>query len=236
MAVKELVDNYESGRGTVVGWQETVTRVLLVDSYENWRDDPDVPQHGDLHPLNSNLIVVRIDYEGAGALDSESENLHKYKFAKLRVTYSSNAEAEIPLRKGELTAELFEVGGFGQFQTSGNIIDRPRCITLGGEKFNIPRLSVTLPLSTIAGMRNKVNNASWNPDGLCSYGAETVLFLGASYDPYRAPDGTVMYRIDYHFSVNDRGWNCAPDGPGGVWDVVLPKAYTPASFVDFPPA
>ncbi len=235
MAVKELVDNYESGKGSVVGWQETVTRVLLVDSYEGWKNQEGVPQFGDPHPFDPNLIVVRIDYEGAGPLDNESENLHKYKFAKLRVTYSSNAEAEVPLRRGELTGELFEVGGFGTFQASGNVIDRPRSIPIGGERFTIPRISSTLPLSTIAGLRNKVNNASWNPDGIYSYPTGTVLFLGASYSPYRAPDGTIMYRIDYQFQVNDQGWNAAWDGAAGAWDVVLPLVFPLASFTGFPP-
>jgi hypothetical protein len=236
MAVKELVDKYQSGKGTIIGWQETTQRILEADSYENWRSDPDVPQYGDPHPINSNLIVVKIDYEGCGPLDSTVEGIFKYKSAKLVITYSSNADAEVPLSRGEVSSELLMVGGFGSFQVSGNIIDKPRAVTIGIDNFTITRISATLPKSTIAGMRNKVNNASWNPDGLYSYPAETVLFRGAPYDPYRAPDGTIMWRITYQFSVKDVGWNSGFDGGTGLWDIALPRLYTPASFVGFPPA
>ncbi len=235
MSVIELIDNYESGRGQIRGYQKTVKRVLLVTPFNGWESDPGVPHFGDEHPDDSNLKVTQIEFEGCGGIDETSAALLKYKSAKVTVTYSSNQNADITLARYEMAGELLEVGGFGTFESSGNPVERPLNIPIAIGSLVIPRQIYPIPLSTIFTLLNKVNNAGWAYDGF-THPAETVYFAGFNAELKWFGDvGQALWDIQYYFKINPQGWNVAWDGAAGTWDTVLPKRFTSASFVGFPP-
>lgn len=234
MAVIELVDNYESGRGTVKNKYRTAKRVLLVSPYESWMTDPDVPVYGDAYPGDADLRVVQIDFEGAGGLDPAAAGPMKYEYAKLTVHYSTYTGNDT-LSRYEISGELLEVGGYGTFAGSGNPIERPMTIPVNIIDYYLPRRVNPIPMSTILGLMNCVNDAAWSPEGYI-FAAETVLFCGAPCSYTWDPEvGMFLYNVEYHFKINPLGWNTAWDGVAGGWDTVLPKRFTPANFTGFPP-
>lgn len=233
MAVYELIDNYESGRGSVKGRQHTVKRVLMVDSYPGL-NDPDVPKYKDPHPLDPNLLVTQIDYEGFGPVDDQAEGLLKYTGSKIVVTYSTSTYGDFTLSRKEMEGELLSIGGYGTFSSSGNIVELPRSIPVAIWKIVVPRRMSVEPASAIMNLWDCVNNANFTLDGY-TFPPETVLFQGASSRKvWDATEEMIMHEIEFYFKVNFRGWNSAYDGLAGVWDIVLPRQFTPANFNVFP--
>jgi hypothetical protein len=119
MAVTELVDNGESGRGSIRGSARTEKRVLLVDTYDGWESDDGIPKYGDAHPDNNLLKVSLIDYEGYGGLSESATTVCKYAMCKVTVTYSSNPVNDFTYSSGDMSAELLSIGSTGKFQISG---------------------------------------------------------------------------------------------------------------------
>jgi hypothetical protein len=248
MAIEELVDNYESGRITLKGREQTAKRVVIAASYpadaadiETWLTSEGIPLWGTAWSEGSDLKVRQIDIEGAGSINPESEALHKYTRAKVTLNYSTNTSGEVTLARMEMSGELLEMGRFGQFATSGNPIERPMCFPTAQGTLIVPRRYYPLDLSTIMSKLNKVNDNAWEYDGY-SYPAETVFFASFGYVLlWDNEAGGPQYEIEYCFKINPQGWNKAVDGVASeaagyiVWDVALPKRFTPVSFVGFPP-
>jgi len=235
-SVIELVDNYESGRGSIRGNYRTKTRTLLVSPYDGWENVTGVPTYGDAWSVSDpNLKVVQMDYEGYGGLDSTATGPCKYEFAKVKVTYSTATGSDVPLARMEMAAELFTLGNVGTFVNSGNEVETPILMPVAMGSLIIPRRQYPEPTSTIMGLLGKINSASWNPLGTYSYPAKTVWFAGYNSQLVWDPSaGIPQFNIEYCFKINPQGWNVFWDGKAGAWDTITPAPYTAASFAGFP--
>ncbi|MEN6370939.1 MAG: hypothetical protein ABFD64_02915 [Armatimonadota bacterium] len=231
--VKELIDKYESGRGTIKGKTHTSKRVLLVDKYPGLTETG-VPAYRDPHPIDPSLLVTQIDYEGYGGLDETLEGPFKYRMSKITVTYSTDTSGDTTMSRKEMEGQVLDIGGFGAFLTSGNTVERPRNIPIGIWKIIVPRRVLVEPTATIASLWNKVNDNGFGLEGY-TFPAETVLFEGASSRRvWDSEEQAIMYEIEYCFKVNFFGWNCGYDGAAGVWDIILPRQFAVADFSGFP--
>jgi hypothetical protein len=236
---KELVDNYESGRCINRGRDRQKKRVLLVEPYIGWEDVEGVPKYGDEWPGDPLLKVVSIEAEGYGGLDSTQTGLHKYKYAKVTVTYSTNPANNYTFMRGDMTAELLSLPQFGYFQQSGNPVEQPRTIPIAMDRFVIPRRSIVRPVSTIYSKLGCINSDNWTPEvGVFTYPPGTVWFAGCPWAKVYDPEsGLILYELDYTFIYNPYGWNNAFDVAANQWDVVLPyQSYPAVPFSGFPPS
>ena len=236
MAVIELVDKYASGRGEITAQGERVERILIADSYENWRTDPGVPAPGDSWPGNDDLVVVHIGYEGYGnIINTKQTGPFKYTHAKLVVTYSTNTSNDTTLSRKEISGELMEVGEGRYFTESSNPLKRPLCIPIATGTLVIVRKMYPEPTATIMSLLNCVNASAWTYDGY-TYPAETVWFAGTnSRLVWDSDAGMRMYEIEFHFKVNLQGWNKSWDGEAGAWNTLYPKPFATGNFTGFPP-
>jgi hypothetical protein len=230
-SVIELVDNFESGRGTTAGSYKTTKRVLLVDTYEGWEDVVGVPAYGDAHPDDANLIVVSIDVEGAGSVDSSLGNTLNYTHAKLTVNYSTNNLNDWTFSSGDMCAEIMTIQGV----FTGSSIPINVNIPIANERLVIPRRSLARPTSTIHGLLGRINSIAWQPDDYL-YPVGTVFFSGCPFTRKWDPSANaIVYELQYTFEINPQGWNNRVDPSTGDWAAWTP-GFPAASFAGFPPA
>ncbi len=227
---KELVDNYESGRCINRGRDRQKTRVLLVEPYIGWEDVEGVPKYGDEWPGDPLLRVVSVEAEGYGGLDTTQTGLHRYKYAKVTVTYSTNPANNYTFIRGDMTAELMSIGGDAVFASSGNPFPGVRTMPIALDRFVIPRRTISRPASTIYAALGCVNDSAWQPDDYL-YPAGTVWFAGCPYERRWDPElEAIVYDLEYTFIYNPRKWNWGFDPITNSWQEIIPNPYPYTSF------
>jgi hypothetical protein len=231
MAVKELVDGYESGRGTVRSSYRTNQRVFLVDPYVGCINQEGVPQYGDSYPDDTDLKVRYIEFEGAGSINPALTGPLKYTHAKITVHYSTATLNDWTFIKKDCDAELLEIGAGGYFQISGNPISRPLTMIVPITTIRVPKRALVEPSTAIANCEGRINSLGWAPDPAGrTYGVGTLWFAGYRSDKIWSPeDDAILYDMEFVFKHNPYGWNTAYDTAAAQWDTALPLRYASAN-------